>query len=351
MWSLISSSFIALLLLQCIVTTSFGTTVAVAASTTLQTPPPGNTLSMTCTAQNGQRMYKCLEGKWVYQGGESKLLDAQTYANVGVYREMVHPVTKTILGWWEIVNDSGDDAESGYQYSTVTGKVIDTVTTQTSTSLLCVATQHGNMGATTRISYIAILGAKGGAAPPQSLCKQDEVVEVPFTAGFAFYTQDTSPPTLPTPISAKLGSSQAVESFYAQGAVRYSWTGTSWTTKSVTAQLSTVPGGPVVGKFSVLPKPDRYGGRLNWVVFNPNGFSVTGRGYTAPVLMSDYGLGWQLVQITSSSGPALEGPYRYVLMTSTMGGLQPVIKPTTEEKCEGLVITSTFSCVFWIYTT
>jgi hypothetical protein len=38
-------------------------------------------------------------------------------------------------------------------------------------------------------------------------------------------------------------------------------------------------------------------------------------------------------------------------MTSTMGGLQPVIKPTTEEKCEGLVITSTFSCVFWIYTT
>jgi hypothetical protein len=38
-------------------------------------------------------------------------------------------------------------------------------------------------------------------------------------------------------------------------------------------------------------------------------------------------------------------------MTSTMGGLQPAIKPTTEEKCEGLVITSTFSCVFWIYTT
>jgi hypothetical protein len=38
-------------------------------------------------------------------------------------------------------------------------------------------------------------------------------------------------------------------------------------------------------------------------------------------------------------------------MTSTMGGLQPAIKPRTEEKCEGLVITSTFSCVFWIYTT
>jgi hypothetical protein len=188
-------------------------------------------------------------------------------------------------------------------FPSVAGKVIDTVTTPTSTSLLCVATQHGNMGATTRISYIAMLGAKGGAAPPQSLCKQDEVVEVPFTADFAFYTQDTSPPTLPTPISAKLGSSQAVESFYAQGAVRYSWTGTSWTTKSVSAQLSAVPGGPVVGRFSVLPKPDRYGGRLNWLVFNPNGFSVTGRGYTAPVLMSDYGLGWQLVQITSSSGP------------------------------------------------
>ncbi len=79
-------------------------------------------MSMTCTAQNGQRMYKCLEGKWVYQGGESKLLDAQTYANVGVYREIVHPVTKTISGWWEIVNDSGDDAESGYQYSTVMGE-------------------------------------------------------------------------------------------------------------------------------------------------------------------------------------------------------------------------------------
>ncbi len=53
---------------------------------------------------------------------------------------------------------------------------------------------------------------------------------------------------------------------------------------------------------------------------------------------------------------ALEGPYKYVLMTSTMGGLLPSsIKPVAADNdaaAGGLVMTSSsFSCVFWIYTT
>ncbi len=52
----------------------------------------------------------------------------------------------------------------------------------------------------------------------------------------------------------------------------------------------------------------------------------------------------------------LEGPYKYVLMTSTMGGLLPSsIKPMAADNdaaAGGLVMTSSsFSCVFWIYTT
>ncbi len=78
---------------------------------------------MSCMTQNGQKMYKCLQGKWEYQGGESRILDARTLATVGAYREIIDPVKKTISGWWELVNDSGDKAESGHQYSTVTGKI------------------------------------------------------------------------------------------------------------------------------------------------------------------------------------------------------------------------------------
>jgi hypothetical protein len=53
---------------------------------------------------------------------------------------------------------------------------------------------------------------------------------------------------------------------------------------------------------------------------------------------------------------ALEGQYKYVLMTSTLGGLLPSsIKPMVADNdaaAGGLVMTSSsFSCVFWIYTT
>jgi hypothetical protein len=78
---------------------------------------------MSYMTQNGQKMYKCLQGKWEYRGGESEILDARTLATVGAYREIIDPVKKTISGWWELVNDSGDKAESGHQYSTVTGKI------------------------------------------------------------------------------------------------------------------------------------------------------------------------------------------------------------------------------------
>ncbi len=78
---------------------------------------------MTCTTRNGHKVYKCLEGKWAYQGGESQMVDARTHSNyVGVYRETLTPAKKTRSGWWELLNDDGDSAESGYQYSTVTGK-------------------------------------------------------------------------------------------------------------------------------------------------------------------------------------------------------------------------------------
>ncbi|CAK9864558.1 unnamed protein product [Sphagnum jensenii] len=350
MWSL---SFVAVLLLQCLLH-CLGAAAAGGVSTQfLPGPPIGNTLSMTCTTRNGHKVYKCLEGKWAYQGGESQMVDARTHSNyVGVYRETLTPAKKTRSGWWEFLNDDGDSAESGYQYSTVTGMVIETVATKGATSFIYVATQHGNLGATSLISYIAILNGTGGNAPPQSLCKEDEVVEIPFTADFGFYTQDSLPPAalLPHSMSAPLKNQQPLESFYAQGALRYKWTGKTWTPEGVSAKLYTVPGGPVVGQFSVLAKPDKLGGRLNWVLFNPNGFSITGRASTAPVEVSKNSLGWQVIKVTSTSGSALVGPYTYVLMTSTMGGLAPSIKPTTENN-SGLVITSSFSCIFWIYTT
>jgi hypothetical protein len=51
------------------------------------------------------------------------MVDARTHSNyVGVYREILTPGKKTRSGWWELLNDDGDSAESGYQYSTVTGK-------------------------------------------------------------------------------------------------------------------------------------------------------------------------------------------------------------------------------------
>ncbi|CAM6029669.1 unnamed protein product [Sphagnum balticum] len=348
---------LAVLLLQCLrVVNCLGS----AGVSFLEQPPVGNTLSMSYMTQNGQKMYKCLQGKWEYQGGESEILDARTLATVGAYREIIDPVKKTISGWWELVNDSGDKAESGHQYSTVTGEVIETVTTQSpqaATSLMYVAIQHDFVGKAALISYIAVLNEKGGNVPGDSFCTvEGEVVEVPFTADFAFYTQDTTPPALPQSISATLASVQPMESFYAQGVVRYTWTGQSWKSNGVAATLYTVPGGPVVGEFSSLPKPDKLGGQLYWIAFGPNGFSITGRANTAPVVVSKNSIGWQLVEVTSSNGSTLEGPYKYVLMTSTMGGLLPSsIKPMAADNdaaAGGLVMTSSsFSCVFWIYTT
>jgi hypothetical protein len=41
---------------------------------------------------------------------------------------------------------------------------------------------------------------------------------------------------------------------------------------------------------------------LYWIAFGPNGFSITGRANTAPVVVSKNSIGWQLVEVTSSNG-------------------------------------------------
>jgi hypothetical protein len=215
------------------------------------------------------------------------------------------------------------------------------------------ATSHQNIGAAGRVSYVVYLNFSGGNPPPTSLCTlefgtlESISIEVPYDVEINIYTQDLVPP--PTPTSLMVPNGTLVESFFAQGSITYQYNGSTWLEQNISALLYNVIGGYVVGKFENLPKPDKFGSKLNWHIYNPYGFSLTGYNFVNPIVLSTTDVPWALFKVTSSSGnTTLLGPYTYVQLVSTRGGTAPSLSDNVGLP-PGLVWTSPFSGIFWFY--
>jgi hypothetical protein len=180
------------------------------------------------------------------------------------------------------------------------------VTSSVVTEILNQATSHQNIGAAGRVSYVVYLNFSGGDPPPTSLCivefgtLESISVEVPYDVEIDIYTQDLVPP--PTPKSLMVPNGTLVESFFAQGSIIYQYNGSTWLEQNISALLYNVIGGHVVGKFEYLRKPDKFGSKLNWHIYNPNGFSLTGQYFVNPIMLSTTDAPWALFKVTSTSG-------------------------------------------------
>jgi hypothetical protein len=180
------------------------------------------------------------------------------------------------------------------------------VTSSVVTEILNQAISHQNTGVAARVSYVVYLNFSGGNPPPTSLCTvefgtlESISVEVPYDVEIDIYTQDLVPP--PTPKSLMVPNGTLVQSVFAQGSIIYQYNGSTWLEQNISALLYNVIGGYVVGKFEYLQKPDKFGSKLNWDIYNPSGFSLIGHNFVDPIVLSTTDVAWALFKITSNSG-------------------------------------------------
>ncbi|CAM6078045.1 unnamed protein product [Sphagnum tenellum] len=315
-------------------------------------PPVGNSLQAKLKTKNALRTYTCGNGGWTRVNASGDLLDFNTNKLVGSYTAVNIPTSHTNL---TLLNSDADVIESGFLTSSVIVILITTINVTSSDVIesLNQAICHQNIGAAARVSYVVYLNFSGGNPPPTSLCTvefgilESISIEVPFDVEIDIYTQDLVPP--PTPTSLMVPNGTLVESFFAQGSIIYQYNGSTWLEQNISALLYNVIGGYVVGKFENLQKLDKFGSELNWHIYNPNGFSLTGHNFVDPIVLSTTDVAWALFKITSNSGnTTLLGPYTYVQLVSTRGGTAPSLSDSVGLP-PGLVWTSPFSGIFWFY--
>jgi hypothetical protein len=315
-------------------------------------PPVGNSLQAKLKTKNALRTYTCGSGGWTRVNASGDLLDINTNKLVGSYTAVNIPTSHTNL---TLLNSDADVVESGFLTSSVIVILITTINVTSSDVIesLNQAISHQNIGAAARVSYVVYLNFSGGNPPPTSLCTvefgilESISVEVPFDVEIDIYTQDLVPP--PTPTSLMVPNGTLVESFFAQGSIIYQYNGSTWLEQNISALLYNVIGGYVVGKFENLQKPDKFESELNWDIYNPHGFSLTGYNFVDPIVLSTTDVAWALFKITSNSGnTTLLGPYTYVQLVSTRGGTAPSLSDSVGLP-PGLVWTSPFSGIFWFY--
>ncbi|KAH9542832.1 hypothetical protein CY35_13G028000 [Sphagnum magellanicum] len=315
-------------------------------------PPVGNSLQAKLKTKNALRIYTCGSGGWTSVNASGDLLDFNTSKLVGSFTAVRFPISQTNI---TLLNSDADVAESGFLTSSVIAVKIASinVTSIFVPETLNQATSHQNIGAAGRVSYVVYLNFSGGNPPPTSLCTlefgilESISVEVPQDVEIDIYTQDLVPP--PTPKSLTVPNGTSAESFFAQGSIIYQYNGSTWLEQNISALLYNVIGGHVVGKFEYLQKPDKFGSKLNWHIYNPYGFSLTGHNFVNPIVLSTTDVPWALFKITSSSGnTTLLGPYTYVQLVSTRGGTAPSLSDSVGLP-PGLVWTSPFSGIFWFY--
>jgi hypothetical protein len=311
-----------------------------------------NSLQAKLKAKNALRIYTCGNGGWTLVNASGDLIDFNTSKLVGNFTAEQIPISQTNI---TLLNSNADVVESGFLTSSVIAIEIAAinVTSSVGTEILNQATSHQNVGAAGRVSYVVYLNFSGGNPPPTSLCTlefgtlESISIEVPYDVEIDIYTQDLVPP--PTPTSLVVPNGTLVQSFFAQGSTIYQYNGSTWLEQNISALLYNVIGGHVVGKFENLQKLDKFESELNWHIYNPDGFSLTGHNFVNPIVLSTTDAPWALFKITNSSGnTTLLGPYTYVQLVSTRGGIAPSLSDSVGLP-PGLVWTSPFSGIFWFY--
>ncbi|XP_024395378.1 uncharacterized protein [Physcomitrium patens] len=315
-------------------------------------PPAGFSKSLTTSIDQGKQMYTCDTGIWRKSGSSAYLVTNNPQngglVRAGNYESTADPTTKRSIMKWTILNSPGDAIESGDQISSVKGVAIYSQNTSEDSvpEVLFEVTSHQGAGAAALVTYIMMTQTKGGQAPDTSLCTEDDIVaDVPFDGYFEFYVQDRQPP--PTVPAELKPPARVVQGFFVKGKMVFRFDGMKWHSQGIIATIYNVAGGNAIGKFGTIRKPDQYGSNLRWIVDNPNGFTLTGK-ITGSKKVSDNGAAWQLYEITTSSGTVTSvGPFKYVQLTSTRGGLEPKIAGGATL---GLLWKSNFTGICWFYT-
>eukprot|EP00249_Psilotum_nudum_P011500 c23212_g1_i1 orf=117-1178(+) len=316
-------------------------------------PPVGNSILMKSKSINGVNLYECVNGNWLLRSAFAMLVDvANPTAVVGNYTFLYHPRVPRYVGTWTLVNSDGDAAESGSLVSIVAGKQIASFSFSrgNGTNFLAEASMHKFAGTASSISYISGIISFRRVAPKNICCHNQELMKVPFHAQFHFWRQDLLPPSVPQQLAVP--SQKPVESFFCKGIVKYVYSNRNWTRRNIVAKLYDVPGGVETGGYYIRQESNNAGGNYHWNVNNPNGFEIVGKVLNVSASIASGSLPWSLYTVTSGSGNiSLLGPYTFVQMVSTRGGLPPASPSSSISKpLVGDAWKSPFTAIFWFYT-
>ncbi|KAH7438987.1 hypothetical protein KP509_04G040200 [Ceratopteris richardii] len=334
------------------------------------TPPPGNSLAMRAIVLDGKLKYVCSErsAQWRPLHVRATLLSSENHTKVIGFYSSNHNIysSSSHTGTWTLKNNEGDMAESNHATSLVAGRRLVSTNDEKHgfSDFLAEASSHLFDGSARRVSYISQTKTKLLKAPSRSRCRADtdRMISIPFTAVYNFWTQDTLPPQVPRPLMVPT-EHHVVQGFFAKGVVRFRYDNNtkSWREYRVLARLYDVPGGLQLGGFSYsisstissqpsysLDSPSLACININ----NPNGIRVCGKQKAVTSSSSqESSLPWRLFQVTTSSGymQKVLGPFSFIQMLSTWGGLPPQTS-TSKMMSTPYGWKSQFSSILWIYT-
>lgn len=314
-------------------------------------PPAGNSLAIKTKTLNGVQFYRCVDGDWLLESSYATLVDLFDPSKVvGNYSWAKTSRVPRYAGTWNLFNNPGDNAESGFASSLVAGKKIVTARPASPHDLpdfLSLASKHEFGGAAAMVSYIARVKTRGGVPLDNGYCQWDhKLIKLPYNAEFHLWKQDLVPPNTPT--SLTVVSDRVIQGVFGKGLVTYVHDGYQWMQKNIAAQLYDVPGGIKLGSFFIRSVADYRGGSSCWHFDDPNGFEIVGKHACNPVQVTPGCLPWSLNVITSSNRKSsMFGNYSHVQMVSTTGGLPPANPPWKPRK--GQVYKSSFTAIYWVF--
>ncbi|XP_059077892.1 uncharacterized protein LOC131876491 [Cryptomeria japonica] len=321
---------------------AFAAIARVANTSASISPPLGNKLLITLKGR-GVQVYKC----------EENLSYSLDHASAELYGLMDFAYSYPRGQHYFLPYADGQGGKPTWSYfdgehtttSTVTGKVIGKKEEKdTIPDLLLQATSHSGPGSFDKISYISRSKSKGGI--PQVTCSSvEDTIQVNYEALYSFYIREKSKPVgLPLSLSISNGH-VPITSYFGEGMQIYSFNGSTWVIKNVSAQLSSVPGQEVVGKHYFLSEIDSHGGQPTWETFKPSS-RVTAKLQSREVVDQN-SIPWLSLQTTSSVDSKYSlAPISYIQRVSTTDGKPP---ESVNGAQIGDIYMSPYTAIYWFY--
>ncbi|CAM6116157.1 unnamed protein product [Calypogeia fissa] len=285
-------------------------------------PPPGNSPKLVVKTAGAYVVYTCVKGAWVPGNGYANLMDKKTNQNLGHYKRTVD--SQGYLGTWMLLNAAGDKAESGYDWSGVTGRALAAykVSTDSLPDMLVEAASHIASGKASNFAYVQMYNVSGGV-PKDKCMKHSYSVTVPFHAEFCFWAQDPVPMSVPGQLVAP---GRFVENFFLSGVITFKFDGSQWVDSGRVATIYPMPGAPAIGQFTIED------GVECWKLYSPSGLLVYGERVSPEVVVEPNACPWTLSKVTSATGAVMSlGSFTHIQTVSTRGGVAPVmshVQPT-----------------------